>query len=71
MEFCTEGPYRVAYTPRPTAPAASGQRPTATYTQMPLTFHESVPPDVMESIGAWNKYADQTGNGWPKINLPG
>jgi hypothetical protein len=28
-----------------------GQRSTATYDQMPLTFYESVPPDSMESMG--------------------
>ena len=63
--------YGVTYTPKPTGPGASGQRPTATYTQMPLTFYENMPPGVMESVGAWNKYVEQTGNGWPKIETAG
>jgi len=63
--------YGVTYTPIPAGPGAPGQRPAAQYNQMPLTFYESVPPNMMESIGAWNNCVDRTGNGWPKINLPG
>jgi len=63
--------YGVVYTPKPAGPEVAGQRSTATYEPLPLTFSESMPPDMMESIGAWNSYVDKTQNGWPKINLAG